>query len=468
MADFSVILQDPAIRPLVQENILERVFHDGLFPALLFREDAEPIQYPGNIGDTPQFTGVGLMEVDLTPVIPGQDVTPSDYPKEQWGAVIQQYGKAAPDTHMPTTAVALADLFLRNSHQLGLHAGQTLNRLVRDRMYNAGLAGNTVTDGAAGPVTTLRVKRLNGFTSARRPDLPAGSPVRFEPVSGGNPLPVLIEIAGVMTPRNVTAFSPDNPGDLLGPGTISVDVAVTVIDRAAVQAVDRTQIIRVGGGNKIDVINNTSLFRLVDIRSAVSRLRAQNIPIHPDRRFHCHIDPFSQAQIFSDPEFNRLLTSLPDYYMYKDFALGELLNVVFFTNTESPLPETVVGGKTASFSTKDPFGAELWSNGNASTGVKVHRPIFTGHGGIKEYWLDQQSLLTDAGITGKLGNFSVVNNGIEVMTDRIKYILRSPLDRLQQLVSAAWSFIGDWPVRTDATTGDQARYKRFVCVEHGE
>jgi len=467
MADFSVILQDPTIRPLVQENMLERVFHDGLFPSLLFREDAEPINYAGNIGDSPVFSGVGMMEPDLEPIVPGTDVTQSDYPKEQWGAFIQQYGKAAPDTHMPTSAVALANLFLRNAHQLGLHAGQSLNRLVRDRMYNAALAGNTVTTGAQGPTTTLLVQRINGFTTARNPGAPAGSTVRFESVSSANPLPILVEIAGVLTARNVIGFAPTLPGDTLGNGSLVLDVAVTVVNRAAVLSVDRSVIVRVGGGNKVDVINNTSLFRLVDIRSAVSRLRSQNVPPHADRRYHCHFDPSSQAQIFSDPEFNRLLTSLPDYYMYKDFALGELLNTVFFTNTEAPLPETVVGGKTASYSKKDPFGAELWSTG-AITGTKIHRPIFSGQGGIKEYWLDQNSLLTDAGLTGKIGNFQVTNNGIEVMTDRIKFILRSPLDRLQQLISAAWSFIGDWSVRTDAVVGDDARYKRFVSVEHGE
>ena len=41
------------------------------------------------------------------------------------------------------------------------------------------------------------------------------------------------------------------------------------------------------------------------------------MPEHPDGRFHCHLGPVSQSKIFSDPEFNNLLTALPDYYMYK-------------------------------------------------------------------------------------------------------------------------------------------------------
>lgn len=467
MADFSAILQIPEVRQIVQENILERTFHDGLFPALLFREDAEPTLYAGNIGDSPIFTGKGLMAPDLRPIVPGADVTPGDYQKEQWSGLIRQYGKAAPDTHMPTNALALADLFLANAHTLGLQGGQTMNRLARNAEYNAALSGQSVADGAQVAVTVLRVKRINGFTTARNPGLPLGSTVRFDQVSSANPLPVLVEIAGVLTARNVVGFAPDNPGDQLGPGTITLDVAVTVVNRAAVLAVDRPTIIRVGGGTKVDVLNATSLFRLADIRSVVSRLRSQNVPMHPDRRYHCHFDPTSQNQIFSDPEFNKLLTALPDFYMYKDFALGELLNVVFFTNTEAPLPETVLGEDTASFSMADPLGAEFWSNGT-TTGTKVHRPLFTGYGALKEYYLDQAALLTDAGLTGKIGNFRITNNGIEVLTDRIKFILRSPLDRLQQLVSSAWTWLGDFVVRTDAAVGDKARYKRLVVCETGE
>jgi len=54
------------------------------------------------------------------------------------------------------------------------------------------------------------------------------------------------------------------------------------------------------------------------------------------------------------------------------------------------------------------------------------------------------------------------------MTDRVQLLIRSPLNRLQDLVSTSWKFIGDWPVRTDVTTGDAARYKRVVAIEHGE
>lgn len=468
MPDFSTIAQDPTIRALVQENILERKFHDALFPRLLFRGEASPVLWPANVGDTMVFTGAGLIQPKMKPLTPGVDPVPSTFSSEQWTAQLQQYGDAI-DSHMPTSIAAIADLFLRNAQQLGVSAGQALNRLVRNRLYNAGLAGHTVADTAQGPTTTLRVKRLNGFTRARRPDLPAGSPVRFDFVSSSNPLPIKIfDTTPAEVSRTVIGFTPDTPGDEVGPGTLTLNAAVTVLDRAYVIADNRTYLVRVGGGNKVDDVGSSDLFRLADVRAAVSRFWQMNVPEHvEDGYFHCHLDPTSQAQIFADNEFQRLLTSLPDYYMYKQFALGVLMNTVFFRNSEAPVPETVFGGLTATFSQDDNFAGELFNNG-LTTGVKIHRPLFVGYGFIHEYYQDLMGLITEAGITGKVAEPRISNNGIDVMTDRIQLIIRSPQNRLQDVVSTAWKFIGDWPARTDVTTGDAAAYKRVVVVEHGE
>ena len=473
MADFSTILQTPEIRSLVQENILERAFHDALFPRMLFRGEATPQVWPANIGDSMVFTGVGLVKPKMKPLMPGSDPAPSTYQAEQWTATLQQYADSI-DTHMPTSIAAIANLFLRNAHQLGMSAGQALNRIVRDRMYNAAESGHTVADGAQSGVTTLRVKRLNGFTTARRPDLPTGSAVRFDAVSTNNPLRITVaEDSGVpgspnLVTVNVVGFSPDVAGDTIGPGVLTLSGPVTVSDRDPVYSYDRTYLVRVGGGLSVNEIGSNDTLKLADIRAAVARFWQENVPEHADGRFHCHLDPTSQAQVFGDGEWRQLLTSLPDYYMYRQFALGELLNTVFFRNSECPVPETVEGGLTGTFTQDDPFAGELYNNGDADTGVKVHRALFSGQGGIYEYHQDLSGLITDAGITGKVGEPKITNNSIEVFTDRIQLILRSPLNRLQDLVSTSWKFIGDWPVRTDATTGDAARFKRFCVVQSGE
>lgn len=487
MPDFSIITQQPDIRAVVQQNILERAFHDGLFPRLLYRGDVEPILWAGNVGDTQLFTGVGLIPPDLAPIVPSQDFGVGAYSKEQWSAQLQQYGKSI-DSYMPNSYVAIANLFYRNSHQLGLHAGQTLNRLVRNAQFKAALSGNTVFDGGQ-TGNTLRVVRLNGFTRARRPDLLTGSAVVFDFVSSSNPLPVSITTStGTVVTRNVTAYTPDIAGDEVGPGTITVDqAAVTVSDRGLITSTDSSKIFRSGGGTSVEGITSSNTLTLKDIRSAIARFRAQNVPEHADGYFHAHIDPISEAQVFSDPENQRMLTALPDYYMYKSLALGYIQQTAFLRNTESPLPETVQGAPTSfteftstgvnqpnffaaskglygSFSQLDPFVGELLN----SNGVRIHRVLFSGQGGIKEYYADLSALITEAGITGKVGNAVVTNNSIEINTDRIQLIIRAPLNRAQDQVSTTWKFIGDWPVRTDAATGDAARFKRWVAIEHGE
>lgn len=465
MPDFSTISQAPEIRALVQDNLLERAFHDALFPRLMFRSEAAPQLWPNNVGDTMVFTGTGLITPKARPLTPGTDPTPSTYQAEQWDSTIQQYADTI-DTHMPTSITAIANLFLRNAQQLGMSAGMTLNRIVRNRMYNAAGAGWTVADGTQGSSTTIRVKRLNGFTKARNPSLPAGSAVRFAPVSTNNPLTISIVALG--TTRNVVGFTPDNPGDEVGPGTLALDVAIAVTDRDLVLSIDRTSMVYVGGGTRTDDIGAGDILTLSALRTAVARFWSQNVPEMPDGRFHAHMNPTGQTQIFADPEFQRLLTSLPDYYMYKQFAVGEILNTVIFRNSECPVPETVTGGSTAAFSMDDPFAPELFSNGNSSTGVRMNRVLLCGQSSVFEYYQDLSGMVTEAGIVGKVGQPTINNNGIDVMTERIQLIIRAPLNRLQDLVSTSWKFIGDWPMRTDAAVGDASRFKRVQTILHGE
>jgi hypothetical protein len=468
MPDFSVILQNAEVRAVVQENLLERAFHDALFPYMLFRGEVSPVVWPAGVGDSQIFSAPGLMPVSCQPTRPGEDPAPQTYPLEQWTAQLNQYTGSV-DTHMPTSMVAIANLFMRNAHQLGMQAGQTLNRCTRNRMYAAALAGWTVADGAQAATTSLRVKRLNGFTRARNPALSGTQAVRFELVSPGNPLAVLIFDNAAQVANTVVGYIPDTPGDEQGPGVLTLSAAVTsVADRGYVISVDRSDLVRVGGGLKVDDVGTSDVPTLADVRSAVSKFWQDNVPAHPDGRFHAHLDPKSQAQIFADAEFQRLMQSLPDYYPYKEFALGELLGTVFLRNSECPVAQTVVGGTTATFSQDDPFVGELFANGNPSTGVPVHEILFTAQGGILEYYNDMSGLISEAGIAGKIAEPSITNSGIEVMTDRIQLIIRQPMNRLADMVSTSWRFMGDWPMRTDAATGGPARFKRMRVIQHGE
>lgn len=468
MSNFGVIANLDSVREIVQSRTLERAFHDALYPSNLFRAEASPVPWAMNIGESQVFTAPGLMEPDTSPLEAGTEPEPQSYTFEQWEATMAQYAKTI-DTDMPTNYVTIASTFLRNAQQLGLQAAQSLNRKVRNRQYNAAESGHTVADGAQTSVTVLAVKRLNGFTRARNPTLTGASRVKFDRVSASNPLQVRIYDTGgpAFVTRYVVAYSPSIMGDELGPGTITLTGgAVSVADRAVVQSIDRTFVVRAGGGEKVDDIGPSDLPKLGNVRDVVARMQDMNVPTFADGRYHAHLSPMSIAKIFSDPELQRLNTSLPEYTMYKELALTEILGCIFYRNNECPQPSKVVGGTTATFTVRDDFAPELYSDGTTA-GTVLHRILFTGPGGIYEYYSDLAQLITEAGILGKTGEFSLSNNGIEVMSERIQMIIRAPLDRLQQKVSMSWNFIGDWPVRTDAATGDAARYKRMCVLIHG-
>lgn len=450
-----------SIQNLAQDRTLERVFHDAMFPRLLFRLEAVPEVWQANLGEQMIFTRTGLITPDLTPLVPGQDPTPKGYSTEQWEALASQFGTTI-DTHMPSSYVTLASLFLRNTQQLGLNAGQTLNRLARDRLFLSYLAGETTTT-VLGVIasTTLQVSSLSGFSQV----LVNGKLSQVSPLA---PLAVSFSAAG--EPDNqVVGVAPANAAEPNGPGTITLAAGLTtaVPVRSGVFAASRSRRLRVGGGATVDGIASTDILTLNDVISAVSRLRQQNVPPHADGKYHVHLSPEAEAELFRDNHWQRLHQSLPESYAYRDLAVGEAVGCIFFRNTEDPNEQTVsstiaIPGGAGGARLAPEIGDEIVN----AAGLPIRRTIVTGGGVLYEKYLDESKYISEAGVTGKIGQFSIVNGGAQVMTNRIRFILRSPLDRLQQVVSQTWSWSGDFPVPSDQSTGDAARFKRAVVIEH--
>lgn len=441
---------NPSVVSAIQDRTLQRVFRDALYPRLLYRMEAIAELWPVNLGANQTFTRTGLIRPTTRPIQPGVDPLPKTYAIEQWEATAQQWADTI-DTHMPTSYVTLASQYLRNMHQLGLHAGQSMNRVARDKLFNAYMSGTTVVNGAYGGGAALPVVSLQGFTR----QLFNGRPTI---VSATNPLAVTI--GGVA--NTVVGFTPTFAGDEIHGGTLTLGAAVgATADRVLVVAANRAAQIFAGGGTRIDDVTAADQFRLADVRAAVAQLRFNNVPPHEDGSYHCHLDPISESQIFGDNEFQRLNQSIPDYIHYRRFAVAYLLGVTFYRNTEAPTTATVDQNPASGFT----FAGELTN----PTSVTIHRPIFTGQGALEEKYLDESRYISEAGIQGKIGEFAVVNGGVQVMTERVRLILRAPLDRLQQQTSSSWSFSGDWTVPSDETSlSTAATFKRAIIVNHGE
>lgn len=451
----------PAVLDLVQQGLLERAFHDGLFPALQYRAEAQEEEWQANTGTEIFMTRPGLMAPITKPLAAGVDPQPQTINYEQWVARLARYAGTI-DTHVPTSVVSNSDQFLRNIHQLGLQAGQSLNRIPRNELFKSYLSGQTnlIAPAAAGD-TSIRVASVNGFTDV----IILGTNTRPSPVSTSTPL--AITIGGVAGTRNVIGFDLDNPDDPYGPGTLFLSAAIGgagAAARAPVLSAARPLVIRAGGGDSVDAIGPADVFQLQDCINAVNRLRRNSVQPHEDGFFHAHISTDGNTQVFTDPVWQRLNTALPDHVYYQEAFLGTIAGIAFFLNTESPDPlnsgaRTATG--TSAFYSED-IGAETTNE----SGVNIGRIIITGRGALYERWLDEKQYVTEAGVTGKVGEFTVVNQGIEVQTERIRLILRAPQNRLQDVVAATWSISTSFPVPSDVSSGGPQRFKRAIVIEH--
>lgn len=459
----------PQVLSLIQEGLIEREFHDALFPNLAYRAEFMSEKWEGQTGTEVLMTRAGLLGTVTEPLAPGAEPTTDNVPFEQWTMRLDQYSKAI-DTDMPTSSVASSNLFVRNIHTLGLQAGRSINRIARNVLFKAYLSGHsTLLSSANAGATSLRVASLNGFTDVVIP----GSTVRPQTVSAAYPLPVTIGSGATQEVKSIVAFVPDDASDPNGPGTVTLSAGLTNNQpiRAAVVSAYAPRILRASGGDSIDSISASDTLSLQQIINAAAFLRDALVQPHDDGTFHAHISPLSQAQVYADPVFQRLNQSLPDGMTYKEGFLGQLAGVSFFMNTESPNllnSGTLVTTAAATGSSKSgAYARELGAEIKNGYGTQIGMVVITGKGCGYERYLDESDYVTEAGTTGKIGNFDVVNNGVQILTENIRLVIRAPLDRLQQKVSAAWSITTGFACPSDITapSGPQ-RFKRALVLQH--
>lgn len=452
----------PAISNLQQDNLLERAFHDGLFPNMIFRGEAEADEWPEHAGTEMLFTRPGLMAPVTKPLAPGADPDPQNVSYEQWVARLFRYGNSI-DTHMPTSVTANGDLFVRNIHQLGLNAAQSMNRVTRNSLYQPYLGGSTNMIAAAGSGDTqIQVAAVNGFTDV----VLIATTVRPVPVSSVTPLPITIKNAGADINVNVIGYALANPNDPFGPGTLFLDAAVgvSVASRTPVLSSARPNIARAGGGFSVDAISASDVLQLQDFINLVNNsMRRNNVMPHEDGFYHVHIPPEGSAQLFTDQVMQRLNTGLPDGAYYQTAFVGTMANCVFMSDNECP-DNTNSGALTPTTGLAvyaEDIGAEVVNN----TGVRIGRAIVTGRGCLQERWLNEKAFVTEAGVTGKIGEFSTMNNGLAIETLRTQLILRAPINRTMDRIAATWTTTTSFAAPSDISSGGPQRYKRAVVVE---
>ncbi|MFJ3793894.1 hypothetical protein [Kitasatospora sp. NPDC090091] len=406
------------IRAMLQNGILDRVFRDALVPNFIFPAIADSEPWMAGLGDTKTFTRKGLLAPVTTPIT-GSDPSAATYGIEQWSVTMDQYANSM-DTNMLSSSMALASKFLSDVETLGINAGQTINQVSRNKLYNAYSGGRTWCTTAGGSDTSIIVQSVAGFSTV----LVNGVPT---PVSGANPLNVTI--AGVAN----TVVGVNSGTSTLTLGTARADVAGDYV-----LASNAPVTIRATGNSAYD-LSGSNVVTFANFRAAVARLRKMNVPTI-NGYYVAHIDPDTEAQLFSDSDFKQALQGRVDSPVYRDLSIGRFGGIDWVRNIECP---TILGGSAGT--------------------VTVHRPIVLGGGALMAAPFDSTgSLLAGTGVED-VPDVRTINAapGVDVTM-----IVRPPQDRLQQVLTTTWSWIGDYGVPTDVGTGDAALYKRGVVIEH--
>jgi N4-gp56 family major capsid protein len=406
------------IQAMLQNGILDRTFRDALIPEFLFAQIADSEPFQGGLGDTKTYTRKGLLTPATTPVT-GSDPSPSTYTIEQWSVTMEQYANSM-DTNMLTSLVALASKFLADAQTLGINAGQTINQIARNKLYAAYAGGRTWATASSSSSTSLVVQSTNGFAYVQVNGV-------LTPVSASNPLSVTVN----GTANTVTGANP-------GTNTLTLGTAISAAVGQAVIAANAPVSIRPAGNSAYD-LTGSNLATLAMFRSGVARLRKMNVPT-VGGYYVAHIDADTEAELFADADFKQAMQGRIDSPVFRDLSIGRAAGIDWVRNLETP---TVLGGSSGT--------------------LNVHRPVLLGANALTASPLEGAGALLEGTGTEDVPEIAQVEVSPGVSITRI---VRPPQDRLQQVISTTWSWVGDFGVPPDSGSGDASHYKRAVVLEH--
>jgi hypothetical protein len=408
-----------AIQAIVQNGLLYKAFEDALVPDFLFPMTANRRGWSGGLGDTSTFTRPGLLD----PGHHGADRRHRPVRCDVHGGAVLGHHEPVRqrDGHEPA---AVGDRAVQQ-----VHRGQPDPRHQRRPVAEPHLADEAV--------QRLRrrshVVHLDRHVHDDRGEQHAG--LRHcprqrcpDPVSGTNPLSITVNgVANTVTAVNsATSLT-------LG-SSITTAVGQTVIAANAPFSLR-------GGTSKNARYNLAAgdVATAAVFRSAVARLRTMAVPT-VNGNYVAHVDPTTEAQLFADADFKQAYQGRADSAVFRDMSIGVFLGIDWVRNVEAPTT----------------------TDGGSGANLLIHQPIVMGANAlISAPFEDMGGLL--AGVSGPHGAIELISPAPGV---QVAHIIRPPQDRLQQIVSSSWSYVGDYSVPSDSGTGDAALFKRAVVIEH--
>jgi hypothetical protein len=426
------------IAHIVQPGWLMRFFDDALYPNLLYRHIYKAMEVPQHLGQVYTFQKKGLLppvRAALTPPANTDNssgLTPKVNTYEQYSVTLAQYADTV-DTNMLSSGIASVDLYKEAAEDLGKQAGQSLDLISRQTMYQAYAGGRTYLTAGATAATTVTVKDISGFNFVYV------NGVR-QATSVSNPHPVSITESGTPAARNVTGVTPGalNLSSDRIPGTLTLSAAVTSFIGDRVVSNFAPVSIRPNGKSTAFNIAAGDVMTFAVLNAASHTLMSLGVPVHPETGYyHAYLDPFQIQQLVNDNAIQKVYETREDSAVFQRGAVGVVANCLVMNALQAP-------------------------NEANEAGVTVRRGIVTGDCAGYEV---RSSLINDWLKSNNLSATGYVDFSPETY---VAMILRTPQDRLQQVVSNSWSFIGNWVAATDiygGVGGSSAYYRRAVLVE---
>lgn len=447
-----------SIATAIQQGYLEREFRDPLTATLAYRSVAQKETFPAHIGETYTKTRRANLAAVTTPVATASNtdlnngLTSEYFTTEQFVMTMNQYS-ATTDLNMIGEPVAIASVFLQNARALGEQAARSVETLAQQALWNVHLGQNTrvvTTLGAAG--TTVAVDDIRGFGNSWTTN---NVPVA---VSSSNPLAVTFIHSGAYSSGanstnttggtynciGVTADGSNvstTPGGISGTLTFSSNVAI--VDGTAGNAVvasvapaimrpfNRATSLQLGTG---DVLTSNLILQ------AVAQMQANGVRPFANGFYRFITDYQGLTGLFNDTAFQRFNIGQNSGPEYLRGTVGRIMNVEIVASEMTPI-----------------------QNGIGS-GPKIHRATVLGDGALVE---------SDYTGTGYDNVRNTLDGELVSVMDSIAHVTRPPLDRLGQVITQSWTYIGGFVVPTDITTNTQtiptannSAWKRGLVVEY--
>lgn len=434
---------------LLQQGFLERELAEGLDSILAYRHVAMQEQIPCRIGETLTKSRKSRFTPVPTPINPSTNsgldngMTPGTFSIEQYQYTMQQY-QSTTDVNLMEELAGIADQLIASARNNGVQAAQTIERIARMKLFSAYLGGNTVVLASPAPTTTsVHVNDIRGFQTV----LVNG---QLTSVSASAPLSVTeynISGGGVNQTFTITGASADGlnisytPDGVSGTLTISPAAGSAPVADDALIAANAAKIFRPFGKLTSKQLAGQDVLTLSLIEDIVAYMRDNAIPPMEDGTYHMLLDNTSLRQLFADQDFKVAYAGRYQSEEFQNQDIIRLLGVTYIPTTEAYVQSPIYAG-----------------------GPKIRRPIIVGGEALLEGDFEGLELYLRNALMNQFSHVELVNGVVQ--------IVRPPLDRLQQVVSLSWMWIGDFAVPTDITatnliipTASTALYKRAAVIE---